>query len=412
MRKQSGLNVLLFLLSIAGAAASFAFGEVLLTFVAYLPFWVQCGIYLLFVMTVCCLVMVISEKIHTGNYLLKHRREFGLTAGKAALIFLPAAVVLGIITQLLFGITGTSVIFNRNNFQGTMLVCDISGSMIENDPDYNAIEAAISYIDDQKTVKQGEYLGVILFNHDMYSIREYAPLKDEAEREELKKMLQDNVYYGGGTNIDLALLSAISEMRTIENPKWPGLILFFSDGGRGDCTIDYDRIREASLGKTGKPEECIPVNTIYYSSSPMNGSHMILLAESTGGEYIHVGFDDDVSVLRNVFTQSRTSFKWGSNQHLIKYNIGPDSKTAIKVILRALFLTLWSVLAGVFIVLFMNNNNLIKHFLIPRIIVSVICGVAFSLIMLNFDSSIGGTLARALLSVGICVMYLPTYRWD
>jgi hypothetical protein len=369
---------------------------------------VQCGVYLLFVMAVCCVVMVISEKIHTGNYLLKHRREFGLTAGKATLIFLPAALILGIVTQLLYGLVGTGVIFNQR-FQGTMIVCDISGSMTGNDPNMDTIEAMVSYID---TVPLDEYLGIMLFNHDTNRIREYAPLVDEEEREELKARLYNEVEYSGGTNIDSALLGAIGEMRAIENQNWPGLILFFSDGGRGDCTISYDQIRSASMGKSGKAQECIPVNAIYYSTSPMSGSHMSLLAQETGGQYIHVGVGDDVSALRGVFSRSRSEFRWGSNQHLIKHNVGPESKTAIKVILRALFLALWCALSGIYIVLFMNNSRLIKHFLVPRIIISVICGAAFAIILLNYDSSQGGMAARALLSAGMCVVYLPTYRWD
>ena len=407
MKKASFLNILLFLLSLGGAAAAFVFGEVLLTYIAYLPYWVQCGVYLLFVMAVCCVTMVISEKIHTGNYLMKQKKEFGLTSGKVALIFLPAALALGMVTQLLYGWLGLSSGFTPR-FQGTMIVCDISGSMSVNDPMMDTVEGMLSYID---TVPLGDHLGIVLFNHDTRSLREYAPLNDEAEREALKQLVYEEVYYDGGTNIDKALLEAIAEMRTLEDPNWPGLILFFSDGGRGDCDISYDLIRRASVGDAGNPKNSIPVNTIYYSPSPLSGSHMNLVAQNTGGTYVHVGVGGDAGLLQDVFKRSRTEFKIDS-PHLIRAYYGPARGSAFRIFLQILFLALWGVFSGVMITVFLNNHHLFRHFLIQRIAVAVLCGAAFTLMLLRMEGDFAGILGRGLLAAGMCVMCLPTYRWD
>lgn len=408
MRKASALNFLMLLLSLAGAAAAFVFGELLLSFVSYLPYWVQSGVYLLFIMLVCCGVMVISEKIHSGGYLLKHRGEFGITSGKAALIFLPTALVLGIVTQLLYGWVFSTAVVDPD-FQGTMIVCDISGSMEDNDPGREMVEAIAAYID---TVPLEEHLGIVLFNHEITSLRKYAPLKNEAERKKLKELVYNHVLYSGGTDINTALLEAINEMRELENPNWPGLILFFSDGGRGDCIINYDLIRNAAVGTSGKLQSSIPVNTIYYSASPLSGSHMSLIAQNTGGEYYHVGVNDDPAFLREAFTRSRSEFELNNELHMIKYNIGPEGRTVWKIILRVLFLALWGALSGVFVVVFLNNSLLFKHFFIFKVIVSVVCGVIFTFIMLDVNTDVQGMMARAFLAFGMCVMYLPTYRWN
>ena len=409
MRKQSPLNVILFLISIVGAIAAFGFGEMLLVYVSYLPPWVQSGIYLLFVTVVCCVVILISEEIQTGNYLYKHKREFGMTAGKAALIFLPAALALGIITQLIYSWGGISINSNPR-FQGTMIVCDISDSMNENDPRMHTVEAMASYIE---AVPLGEYVGVLLFNDTLYSFREYSLLDNEDERAELLQSIRDGLYYGGGTDIEEALLTAISEMRQLEDPDWPGLVLLFSDG---QSDVDYARVRNASIGDASNTRNRIPVNTIFFSTSPLGGYQMNTIAEETGGQYFHLGVREAPADLRNVFNRSRSEFRWNTNQHLIKSSTWSEGNTAVRIVLRIVLLAIWGVFSGAFVVIFLNNSRLLKHFLIPKTIIAVICSIAFTIILLNAGTGSGqdtaGKLGRALLAAGMCIMYPPTYRWD
>ena len=102
MKKASLLNLPMFFLSLGGAALAFLFGEALLNYLPFsIPYWVQCGIYLMFIAGICCLVMLLSEKIHSGRYVMKPH-EFGAPAGKTTLICIPLALVLGILTQLLY----------------------------------------------------------------------------------------------------------------------------------------------------------------------------------------------------------------------------------------------------------------------------------------------------------------------
>ena len=405
MQKNSSLNVLMLFLSIVGAVLAFIFGEMLLSYMDFLPYWVQCGAYLLFVLSVTLIIVVLSEKIHTGNYLLKHQRDFGMTAGKAALIFLPIALALGMLTQWLYGL-GFSGGGQTPKFQGTMMVCDISGSMEGNDPNMDMAEAIVDYID---TIPLREYLGIILFNDGTTQLREYSPLKDETERRELKRLVRDEVSYWGGTDIDAALHDAFTEMRGIENPNWPGLIMLFSDG---ESDIDYNRLRRDSEGDSSNPRNAIPVNTIFFSPWEYSGGHMERIAEETGGVYLYIGVGDDASTLREAFTLSRSELIINDRLHLIKYNTLDESRTPLKIILRALFLILWGVLSGIFIVVFLNNSLLIKHFLIPKIIVTVLFAIACTVIMHQIDTEFGSMIARALLSVSLCTLYLPTYRWS
>jgi len=349
--------------------------------------------------------MVLSEKISSGHYLLKHRAEFGLTGGKAALIFLPAALALGIITQLIYN-WGFTALNQRTDFQGAMIVADISGSMLENDPYMEAVEAIASYID---TVPLHEYLGIILFNDQVFNLRDYSQLESEDERNELKQRVYDEVSYDGGTDIEQALLKAFSEIRASEEPDFPGIVLLFSDG---ESPINYYRIRNASTGNSNNEKNRIPVSAIYYSKSSITGSHMSLIAQETGGEYFHVGVGGDSLELRDIFSHSRAVFRWNTDLHLLKNNVGTEDSTVLRIILRSVFIALWGFLTGVFVVIFLNNVNLVKHFLIVKIIVSIGCGIAFTFVLLAFDTSNGARLARGLLVASMCTIYLPTYKWD
>lgn len=403
MRKSSLLNLPMLISSVLGAAAVYILGELLLLYVAYLPYWLQCGIYLLFVSGICCAVMFISESVHTGGYLLRHRREFKQTAGKAAVILLSAALVLGIVTQLLYGLTGLQK-FGKPDFQGTMIVCDISGSMVENDPNQDAVKAITGYID---SVPLGEYLGVTLFNQTPVLVREYSILKTEDERSELKDFISSSMVYDGGTDIQSALMKSLEQMRLIEDKNWPGLVLLFSDGL---SDVDYDRLQKASLGDVDDPKTRIPVNTIYYASTPVGGYQMSSIAQMTGGKYFYMGVDSEEIALRDAFKHSRSIFTT-ENPHLLKPYFGFSRTSPVRIILQSLFLVIWGIFTGVLVVVFLNNSRLIKDYLFVKIGISVLTGILFSVLLAASEAGYEMA-ARAVLAAGMCIMYLPVYSWD
>ena len=403
MRKSLPLNLLMLVLSIAGAAVTYVLGELLLLYVAYLPYWLQCGIYLLFVSAICCAVMFLSEMIRSGGYLLRHRQEFRQTAGKAVLIMLPAALVLGIVTQLLYGLIGLQKSDNPD-FRGTMIVCDISGSMSENDPSQDAVKAITEYVD---TVPLGEYLGVTLFNQMPNTIREYSVLKTEDERTKLKDLISSNMVYDGNTDIQSALMDSFSQMRLIEDKDWPGLIMLFSDGL---SYMDYGQLQNASIGDVDDLKTSIPVNTIYYSSTPLGGYQMSTIAQMTGGAYFYIGVDGDEIALRDAFTHSRSIFKV-ENPHLLKPYYGASRTSPLRIILQILFLAIWGIFTGVLVVIFLNNNRLIKHYLYAKIAISLVLAGIFAVLMIT-SGAVNRMTAMALLAAGMCFMYVPTYTWD
>ena len=403
MCKKQIINKWMLLLSLAGAAAVFIFGEMLLVYITHFPYWLQCGLYLLFVSVVSYVVICLSEWIKSGNYILKHHNEFKPTLFKSMLIFLPAVFALGLITQFLYGLIGVSSI-TRPDFQGSMIICDISGSMNENDLDYDTIIAIQAYIDN---VPVGEYFGISVFNHEIQRIREYSPMGTEEERDALKNYVKECIVYDGGTDIQTALLDSIKQLRELEDPDWPGLILLFSDGL---SDVNYNLITKASVGELSNEKNRIPVNTIYFSNSSLHGYQMNTIAQRTGGIYYHMGTDRADVVLNNVFNYSRSIFKI-ETPHLLQPYWGPARNSAVRVILQSIFLSIWGVLLGVLVMVSLNNQRLFKHYLILKIIVSVFFGTAVTVVfIIPYDFS--GVISRMILAASACLMYLPVYKWD
>jgi hypothetical protein len=403
MKKESSLNVIMLLFSIGAAFAVYLLGELLLAYVATINIAWQCAIYLTFVTALCFVAIFIAEKISPGYYIPRGRITFSGTCAKAAAILIPCAFILGLLTQLLYGITGISAGNLNPNFKGTMLVCDISGSMRSNDPEYAAVDALAKYIE---SVPLGEYLGVTVFNDDDFTLREYVVLASEKERSALIEQINDSIEYGGGTNIQGALMGAIRQVRNIEEQNWPGLVILFSDGL---SDVDYTKLQSAALGNTENLRNAVPVSTVYFGDA-LGGYQMSNIAQKTGGNYLHLSLDVDSSELREVFTRSRASFSF-ERPHLLQMYAGPARTSMLRIIMQALLLSLWGIFTGLATVVFLNNSRLFTAFLIPRAIVSVLISTIFVVILAG--ANINAVLPlRALLAGGFCLLYLPTFSWD
>jgi Ca-activated chloride channel family protein len=410
MRKDKFVNPVMLIFSIVGGGAAYVFGELLLSYMAYWPYFLQCGVYLLFVTAVCCLVMLISESIHSGNYIGK-RQEFGLTCLKAMAIMLPIAFAAGALTQLLYGFVGLRAGGYDYDFQGSYIVCDISGSMTGNDPDMQAVEGMIEYIDNIKITKRNpQYLGVIVYNDEPYVLRDYAPLEDEEQKEELKQILEE-VFYSGGTNVQDSLLTAIDQMRDVRIGDWPGIIMLFSDG---ESEVDYDLLQREALGDIREPGEMIPINTIYYSRSQfgaqLGGRQMSMIAQKTGGTYFYLDDSFEQVEMRDVFQHSYDTFAV-EQPHLLHRYFGAALRSPVRIILQVLCLGIWGALTSVAVLVFLNNVRLLRSFVIMRVAISFVCSIIFAIILILPERDIGAPV-RAILALSMCLMFLPTYRWD
>ncbi|MCL2664745.1 MAG: VWA domain-containing protein, partial [Defluviitaleaceae bacterium] len=203
MIKDKTVNVPLLLIGLFGCGLAFLLGELLLRFISQLSFIFQAGLFMVFAALMCGMVIMVSETLASGGYVQHWRGRFSKDSLRAWLIFIPIAFIIGFGTQFLYNFAGRGKEVSIEDFQGTFLVCDISGSMNSNDPNYEALKALVSYLGD---VEIGEHLGVILYESNVHLIYPYKPLASEAERSELVNYIEtERMSYYGGTNTQDAL---------------------------------------------------------------------------------------------------------------------------------------------------------------------------------------------------------------
>jgi len=127
-----------------------------------------------------------------------------------------------------------------------------------------------------------------------------------------------------------------------------------------------------------------------------------LLADTYGHGFIHAAFENrplgDVPVF-----SSRSA-------HLLLRVEGVGRDNVVRIVLQSILLSLWGIATGIAVVLFLNNSRLVKSFLVPRIIVSIVIAAVFAVVMALADMDYSMA-ARALFATSTCLLYLPTYTW-
>lgn|GEM_PF-4814930 len=398
MQKNKAVNIPLMIFGLLGCAVSYFLGEALLAFLNPLPYIIQTGIYMVFAASVCGGVILISEFTAPGGYVQHWRTIFCKDSIRGFLIFIPIAFAVGLSTQFLYNLAGIQLFANETDFQGTMLICDKSGSMSENDPERSAVEAMITYIDE---VKLGEYLGIITFSDEYNILRDYKKLDTEEDREEIKEQINE-VYYDGGTDTQSALLAGIDEIRKTEGEN-PGLVILFSDG-LANYYFNYSDIERAARGGFGDGRE-IPVNTVYYASGSLGGYQMSRIAQITGGTYNYVAVENRAA---DVFSNSRKSYT-SENLHLLQKTYGEKKNSPVRIILQILLISIWCIAISVLVIIMIDNKNLLRDFFYWRILISIAGGIIFTVLLniLNYEMA---SLVRLLLMGFMVVLIIPTYR--
>jgi hypothetical protein len=172
--------------------------------------------------------------------------------------------------------------------------------------------------------------------------------------------------------------------------------------------MNYNQLQSAALGNLSNPRNTIPVNTVFFGNTT-GGYQMSNIAQKTSGNYFNLSLKADSEELREVFTRSRLSFVV-ERPHLLRMYVGAARTSAVRIILQAVLLALWGIFTGLATVIFLNNTKLFFAFLLPRVFISILMSTLFAVILARASIDIG-TAARALLALGNCLLFLPTYSW-
>lgn len=413
MVKRSSLNVTLLIFSIFAAIIVFVLGEVILGYLYGLPYFIQTAIYLTFVTVLLFLAVYLSEKINSGYYIPRGRITFDGTCAKAAAILVPCALAIGLLTQLLYGFLGTSEITAIPALPGQVVVggqseapgvavgdvqftqwevwWDVSGNDTPM-PAYKGLSAFfVGDGGDNQFLNQDLHTAMDAFAADVLGPDATFERWLEQRRLNMQGNAPSFMDVGGG-EIGLAFQAAV-EYSYVEAIAFTNFELFDQDNYvfmepvligsyRGLYGREFVLFWEAlNLWTREHPDPC---NTFYQfwrwhiADAPLPRAPMlVILYESP---------------------------------HLIVTYDNPGDGLVLRIILRAVLLSLWGVFTGVATCIFLNNDNLFKRFLFPRIIVSVVIATAVAILLSQPGLGVG-VLARGLMALATCLLYLPTYNW-
>lgn len=399
MNRDKAVHVPLLIAGFISSIASYIIGEVVLYFCGTLPTAPLVGLYPAASVLTCGIAIYIAEHIATGNYTLHwSSKGFRNDSLRAVFIFTVLAFLVGMGTQFLYDLLGRSFETQTATFQGSVIVFDTSGSMQTSDAERAAIDSICSYID---TIPDGEKLGLTFYNTDVTVVREYTAINGTNERERLKETVR-SIVYDGNTSTQAALMTALGQIEAAPG-AFPGIVLLFSDG---QSSLNYNMIRSAARSNLDEYDRQIPVNTIYYTDGPGAGGYqMSRIARDTGGHYMTAGSD----VLRDVFNISRKSYKQES-LNLLEATYGERRASPLRILMQALFIAVWGLTSAFAVLMILSTRKLVFPFFMPKVIISIVCGVLFALLLLAAKTDATAvSLVRVIPAVMIGIVICPSF---
>lgn len=182
-----------------------------------------------------------------------------------------------------------------------VFVTDESGSMQYNDPEnlrYQAIRRFIALM-----AQKGNYVGSVAFSNDIKASQNVQAVTGFAEKEAFaQKLVQKNPI--GGTNIGLALLTAVEMLNEGRNEANPSVIILLSDG---KTDLGSKEAMETSLNQKAEAIEMARQAgyQVYTISLNTDGSadntELEQIAKATGGEFKEVSKAEDLEEVQTMY---------------------------------------------------------------------------------------------------------------
>ena len=274
-------------------------------------------------------------------------RQGGLSAGKALLCAVAAAIVVGaaaagfeFIYELGYRYTGVC-------YDDYLFVIDDSGSMMSSDHKskrYSALEMLLETMDDTNMA------GLVRFSDKVDA--EIAPaLLDGTHRSAMNTELAKPML-GGGTDIQEALLYAADLLEAARRPDHSTVVVLLSDGG---ASVDLDRVLQRYNDMN------VDICTVALG---MGADRVLLqkLADGTGGLSLEV---KNADMLRSTYLL----LNGGTiTRNLLLPRIGSDRGDILHAVMCVVFLAALGVLIGGALILMFNTSYMNTH--------PVVCTVA------------------------------------
>lgn len=358
-------DIISFLFSLFAAIIAFFGGEFLINSIYQaVPdeilvglYFVLIGIIIVIVMGFCVYkVSNLKYEIPVINIFLKSMLSLiGLT--------IVISFILGAGFEFLYSLGYNKINFVKNNY---IAVIDNSGSMANNDPQYERFDALNELF---LLMKDNQKMGVYVFSDVDNNI---IPLQniDKSKLNEYQTILNQYKFSDGGTNLMPTLENIIDYIDT-QNVKGGTSVIVISDG---ECEVNNNTLNKFN-------QHNIPIHTIgvkYSSNSLYN------IAFATGGNYY------DINNLKDLGQTFTNIYNLQTEHILLGHRKGIASPMLRYIAMRILFISLLAFAIKLMELFIFDIKDLRKFILIQCILFSIIAGVSIELLMqhTSFNASL------------------------
>ncbi|MFO1443239.1 VWA domain-containing protein [Bacillus sp. Bva_UNVM-123] len=340
--KVRNFNVLLFIFTAIGGVIGALVGEGLLSELrGQLPNSILVGLYFGQLGLWIGLMALIAEKWKPRLNGRRWAEQYSLFSMK---LLIPVMVILpfvvGTILQFIYELDVLAI----KPPEDIVLIVDISGSMLETDPEKKTVDAVKDFL---MKIDDKQRSALFVFNSETKMLQPFSYLKSESARKQAGEEFEELLSFEGGTDIGLSLSTVIDYINS-ENTGRSAMAVLLSDG-----------ISEMDVKESVKPyqEKRIVINTVGLSQKQYEGAKLLAnISDSTGGTYYSVNDAKNLTLTFQAIQKDK------QDRLLIGERLGLAQYVILYKVLRILFITLIGTLLGLALGLMFDNRFLARSF--------------------------------------------------
>ncbi|WP_066065311.1 vWA domain-containing protein [Neobacillus soli] len=326
----------------------------------------------------CLLAELISPVINGRSWRLEY-------SGLSWKVLVPSTLVMLLIAGLIFQFFYSLNLSSVKPPDDLVMVLDISDSMKKSDPGHESLKAAVKLVSNMESKHRAS---IISFNDQAFITKSMFNVNDKNERADAITQI-NGLEAGGGTDISIALNTAMQEIDDHQAQDRKPMVILFSDG--------YSELDLKTVVAPYQNKDII-INTIGMSNIDRGGAQLLKsIASHTGGSFYDV---KKANELTNVF---KKIYLENQDRLLVTERLGLFKDSLYLSVLRVVLITLIGALFGLALGILFDNRYLAKSYVITGLIAGLLAGLVLELgLQNNLLVGFSNRLTAAILLTALC----------